>query len=75
MYFVPELQVKQYVAVVRSKYGQRYQVFETGDAKYYLFVPLLGETSSVGDIQFPVLKKDLQPAIKRALAHGWGNSL
>lgn len=68
-------QVKQYVAVVRSGAGQRFQVFSTGDPQWYLFVPLIGATSSAGTIHFPVLKKDLRDDIRHALAHGRGNSL
>lgn len=72
--FAPELQVKQYVAVVRSARGIRFRVFETGDARYYLFDPLDAHDCSYCN-SFPVLKKDLRPDIRRALRHGWGNSL
>jgi hypothetical protein len=65
--------VKQYVAVVQSSTGRRFMVFETGDAKYYFFMPIFdGCLSTCG---FPVLKSRLQPDIKRALRHGWGNAL
>jgi len=75
MPFPPELGVKQYVAVVRNHWGQRFAVFTTGDARYYLFSALLGETSSSGGVQFPVEKRRLRDDLRRALAHGWGNSL
>lgn len=68
-------QVKQYVAIVRSSTGQRFQVFITGDPKWYLFVPMIGETSCVGSIQFPVEKSNLRDNIRKMLAHGCGNSL
>jgi hypothetical protein len=67
-------QVKQYVAVVRSRTGMRFRVFETGDAQWYLFDPLSADDCSLCN-QFPVRKKDLRPDIRRALAHGYGNSL
>jgi hypothetical protein len=66
--------VKQYVAVVKSRTGQRFRVFETGDPKFYLFDPLDKDDCS-GCIQFPVRKADLRPDIRRALSHGYGNSL
>lgn len=66
--------VKQYVAVVRSC-RCRFRVFTTGDPRYYLFDRLMEETSISSGCPFPVLKADLSPAIRRALAHGWGNSL
>ena len=73
--FDPCYQVKQYVAVVRSPTsGIRFQVFETGDPKFYLFDMLIGETSVSSMIQFPVRKSDLQTPVRRALAHGVGNS-
>jgi hypothetical protein len=66
--------VKQYVAVVKSRMGQRFRVFETGDPKYYLFDPLDANDCS-GCIQFPVLKANLRADIRRMLRHGAGNSL
>ena len=72
MPYLPEYMVKQYVAVVQNKRGVKFAVFKTGSEKHYLF-------SCVKDgvftgLQFPVLKKDLNPEIKRALNHGWGNA-
>lgn len=67
--------IKQYVAVVRSGMGVRFRVFETGDPKYYMFDQLMGETSASTGIMFPVLKKLLRDDVRRALRHGWGNSL
>lgn len=72
--FAPEMMVKQYVAVVRSSTGTRFRVFETGNPKFYLFDPLDEHDCSLC-MQFPVLKKELRPDIRRALAHGVGNSL
>ena len=68
------LMVKQYVAVVANRRGQRFRVFTTGDDQYYLFDPLDAHDCS-GCIGFPVRKKDLRTDIRRALSHGWGNSL
>ena len=65
--------VKQFVARVRSRFC-RFNVFETGDSRYYLFDPIDGNGCSYC-MAFPVLKKELQPDIKRALAHGYGNCL
>lgn len=67
--------IKQYVAVVRNGRGIRFMVFETGDPKYYMFSQLIGETSVSSGLMFPVLKKRLRDDIRRALRHGWGNSL
>jgi hypothetical protein len=72
---VRELQVKQYVAMVRNSWGLRLTVFETADPKFYLFIPMVGETSAMGDLQIPVRKADLRDDIRRALTHGVGNSL
>ena len=66
--------VKQYVAVVRSRSGLRFRVFETGDPQFYLFDPLDRYDCSCCNA-FPVRKSDLRPEIRRALRHGWGNSL
>ena len=74
MSFPSELQVKQYVAVVRSKTGQRFRVFTTGSQKHYLFDPLDADDCSLCN-QFAVLRADLKPEIRRALRHGRGNSL
>jgi hypothetical protein len=71
--FAPEMMVKQYVAVVKGKFGARWRVFQTGDPKYYLFSSIAPDGTE-GGLQFPVLKKDLKKEIKSALAHGWGNA-
>jgi len=65
--------VKQYVAVVKSRTGQRFMVFRTGDEKYYLFDPIDKDGCSYCR-GFPVLKADLRSEIRRALSHGWGNA-
>ncbi len=75
MPFPPSLGVKQYVAIYRNRFGQRFAVFTTGDDRYYLFSALIGETSSSGGLQFPVEKRRLRDALRRALAHRHGNSL
>lgn len=66
--------VKQYVAVVRNARGRRLRVFKTGDEKFYLFDPLDEHDCSLCNA-FPVRKADLRPDIRRALSHGYGNSL
>lgn len=75
MTFPPMLGVTRYVAVYRNRFGQRFAVFETGDARTYLFSPLLGESSAHGNVAFPVEKRRLRDALRRALAHRHGNSL
>lgn len=75
MPFPPYLGVVQYVAVYRNRFGQRFAVFTTGDPRTYLFSPLLGESSMHGDGAFPVEKRRLRDALRRALAHRHGNSL
>lgn len=72
--FAPELQVKQYVAVVRSRTGQRFRVFKTGDDKYYLFDPIDAHGCSYCNA-FAIRKTDLRSDIRRALAHGMGNDM
>ena len=67
-----ELGVKQFVAVVRGRHG-RFMVFETGDARYYLFSQLAPDGTATG-LSWPVRKTDLQPQIRSALRHGWGNA-
>lgn len=64
----PELQAKQYVAVVQGRWS-RFRVLTTGSARHYLFCPL-----DMPMDPFPVLKADLQPQIRSALAHGRGNA-
>jgi hypothetical protein len=68
------LMVKQYVAVVRSRTGQRFRVFTTGDDKYYLFDPVAQDGCS-GCIGFPVLKASLRREVRSMLNRGCGNSL
>lgn len=65
-------QVKQYVAVVKSRWC-RFMVFKTGDNQWYLFSQL-DPHGCATTLQFPVRKADLRPDIRRALAHGWGNA-
>ena len=68
--------VKQYVAVARSSRGQRWMVFETGDARYYLFHALEGETSVMLDCVVSVQKTNIKDArLRSALRHGIGNSI
>lgn len=72
----PRYQVKQYVAVVesRTRWGGvvRFIVFTCGDVKHYLFSQLYPDSLEATGLQFPVLKADLKPQYRRALAHGWG---
>ncbi len=67
-------QVKQYVAVVKNRWGNRFMVFRTGDDKFYLFQPVDADLCATSLPGFPVEKKRLVPDMKRALAHGWGNA-
>lgn len=67
--FPPELQVKQYVADVNGAHGIRWHVYRTGSDKHYLFSCVQNPTFNV-----PVLKADLQPEIRSALAHGVGHA-
>jgi hypothetical protein len=64
-----ELQVKQWVAEVNGAFGSRWRVFRTGSDRHYLF-QLVQNT----DIAVPVLRKDLRPDVRRALADGWGHA-
>jgi hypothetical protein len=43
--------------------------------KFYLFSQMIGETSMLSGVQFPVKISELKPDIRRALRHGAGNSL
>jgi hypothetical protein len=67
--FPPELQVKQYVARVRGAHGFLWDVYRVGSDKHYLFACVQNPT-----FQVPVLKADLQPEIRSALAHGFGHA-
>lgn len=71
----PRYQVKQFVSRLRSpSTGARFNVFKTGDEKYYLFDPIDKDGCSYCN-SFPVKKSDLLPEYRRALTHGWGNTL
>lgn len=67
--FLPELQVMKFVAELDGAFGSRWRVFTTGSARHYLFVlvqnPLIFKA---------VLKSELQPAVRSALAHGHGHA-
>jgi hypothetical protein len=65
---IAALMTKQFVAEVNGAHGTRWQVFTTGDDRYYLFV--LTENA---DIRKPVAKTDLRDDVRAALAHGWGH--
>jgi hypothetical protein len=67
--FRPEYQVKQFVAEVNGAFGSRWRVFTTGSGRHYLLVCVQNS-----DLQVPVLKSDLKPEVRRALAHGWGHA-
>jgi hypothetical protein len=65
-------QTKQYVARLRSPVtGVQFNVFMSGDPKFYLFDPL-DEFGCSKCLQFPVRKRDLLPQYRSALRHGWG---
>lgn len=67
--FLPELQVKQFVAEVNGAFGSRWRVFNTGSGRYYLFV--LVQNAGIAKT---VLKSDLKPEVRRALARGVGHA-
>lgn len=71
--FAPAYQVKQYVAEIANRRGQRFRVFETGDPKFYLFDPLTPDGCS-GCVQFPVRKTDLRREIRSVLRNGRGHA-
>ena len=66
----PRMQTKQYVAKVDGAFCS-FRVFETGDAKFYLFSQLDANDCDTG-LQFPVRKTDLRDDVRRALRHGYG---
>jgi len=67
--------VTQFVARLRNPTtGVRFNVFRTGEAGWYLFDPLDDDDCS-RCMAFAVRAADLKPAYRRALAHGWGNTL
>lgn len=68
------MMVKQYVAVVANKRGQRFRVCNSGDEKWYVFDPLIPGTDCSGCIPFPVLKTSLKRPLASALRAGWGNA-
>lgn len=72
MPFPLELQVKQFVAVVRGRHG-KFAVFKTGSERHYLFSAVTADGIFTG-LSFPVRKRDLRTDIARALANGWGNA-
>jgi hypothetical protein len=67
--FRSECQVKQFVAEVNGCFGSRWHVFITGSDRHYLFTCVQNPVLSV-----PVLKADLRPDVRRALAHGYGHA-
>lgn len=66
--FRPEYQVKQFVAELNGAFGFRFRVFTTGSCRHYYFSCVQNS-----DIGFPVLKAELKPVIRSALANGWGH--
>lgn len=66
--FPPELQVMKFVSELNGAFGTRWRVFTTGSSRHYLFVlvqnPLIFKA---------VLKADLRPEARSALAHGYGH--
>lgn len=70
MTFAREMQVKQRVNEIRSPMtGVRFHVYETGDARYYLF-RVLDPWGCEGGVEFPVRKADLTRDARRALRGG-----
>jgi hypothetical protein len=70
--FPPQYGVKQFVARVQRSDGQRFNVFTTGDDKFYLFDPIDRDGCSFC-MAFPIARKRLRNDIRHALAHGVGN--
>jgi hypothetical protein len=68
-------QVMQWVGVCGDENGNRFLFLITGDPKWYLCYPLLGDSGVVinGD-GFPVKRSTLPRLLRSALAHGWCNS-
>jgi hypothetical protein len=64
--------VKQFVARMQRSDGQRFNVFTTGDDRYYLFDPIDAHGCSYGGA-WPILRKRLPTPWRRALARGQGN--
>ncbi len=62
--------VKQYVAELATATAT-FRVFETGDARFYLF-DLLDARGCSTTIQFPVAKARLRRDVRQALRHGCG---
>jgi len=67
--FPPELQVMKFVAELNGAFGSRWRVFTTGSSRHYLFV--LAQNPLVYKA---VLRSELQPAVRSALAHGYGHA-
>jgi hypothetical protein len=69
--FLPEMQVKQFVAVVQGRFG-RFMVFETGSAQHYLFCQLYPDSLTQTGLSWPVLKRELRDDVRHGLRHGVG---
>jgi len=67
--FPAELQVMKFVAEVNGAFGSRWQVFTTGSSRHYLFVLVQNPL-----VYKAVLKSELQPLVRSALAHGHGHA-
>ena len=68
-----EFGTKQFVAVVEGRTGSHFMVFKCGNERFYLFQPIDEAGCAIGQ-SFPVERKRLWDDIRKALAHGWGNS-
>src|SRR5262249_49935232 len=66
----PRYGVTYYIGDVRDETEQRYMVLNTGDSQWYMFQPLLGETTIAIADGLPVRKVDLPKNLRRALAKG-----
>jgi hypothetical protein len=64
----------QWQGVLVDTTGQHYTVLVTGDSKWHLFYPLLGNSTIIWGEGFPVLKSSLPRNVRRALAAGWSNT-
>ena len=63
--------VKHYLTRIVRSDGRTFDVLETGDPKYVLFVPILGHSNGIGgwaaDVQIPVKRTDLTPEVARLI--------
>ena len=69
--FRPEVQCKQFVAVVDGEHGS-FNVYTTGSDRHYLFRQLDAAGQAETGLEWPVAKADLRDDVRHGLAHGVG---